>query len=140
MKFFSYWFKRKEVEIILQKIQVRVLFPLCWLFFYHSLYIKLFKATKNLKLVFLTKDSCNLDLEEELVVQSRELLKQLHKLIIDHQLDLMKPKMTLQLPIQIEVSKPFKVKVYVLVEELLNKRKFMKISKNLYEILYNFLF
>ena len=88
----------------------------------------------------MTKDSCNLDLEEELVVQSRELLKQLHKLIIDHQLDLMKPKMTLQLPIQIEVSKPFKVKVYVLVEELLNKRKFMKISKNLYEILYNFLF
>ena len=82
------------------------------------LYIGLFKATKNLKLVSLNKDNYNLDLEEHLVVQGRESLKRLNKLIIDHQVELMIHK--IQTQIQIEDSKPFKVRVYVLVEKLLN--------------------
>ena len=82
------------------------------------LYIGLFKATKNLKLVSLNKDSYNLDLEEHLVVQGRESLKRLNKLIIDHQVELMIHK--IQTQIQIEDSKLFKVRVYVLVEKILN--------------------
>ena len=82
------------------------------------LYIRLFKATKNLKLVSLNKDSYNLDLEEHLVVQGRELLKRLNKLIIDHQVQLMIHR--IQTQIQIEDSKPFKVRVYVLVEKILS--------------------
>ena len=82
------------------------------------LYIRLFKATKNLKLVSLNKDSYNLDLEEHLVVQGRESLKRLNKLIIDHQVQLMIHR--IQTQIQIEDSKPFKVRVYVLVEKILS--------------------
>jgi hypothetical protein len=53
----------------------------------------------------------------------KELLKQPHKLIIVHQVDLMKPKITQQPRTQIEVFKLFKVRVCVLVEKILNKRK-----------------